>query len=125
LTVTLNQNYLTLRWKSWIFSRRWQTCGALGYLANHSSAIGKQERHVLNVTIHADDWFAHYFPYRVSNGKRGADKQKFSLAFTLRINRYFSVTEDSAADRLVNKQIPKACRCNNKRVQPNDATANL
>jgi len=94
-------------------------------LAKECLAIGKQERNVLNAVIHADDWFAHYVPNRVSNSKRGADKQKFSLAFTLRINRYFSVTENSAADRLVNKQIPKTCRCNNKRVQPNDATANL
>jgi hypothetical protein len=94
-------------------------------LADRPSAVEKQERHVLNVTIHADDWFAHYVSNRVSNGKRGADNQKFSLAFTLRIDRYVSITEYSAANRLVNKQIPKTSWCNDKRVQPDDATANL
>lgn len=61
-----------------------------------------KKKHVLSVSVHADERLAHYVSDCVSYGEWRADKHKFGLAFTLRVNRYISITEDSAVNRLVN-----------------------
>ena len=56
-----------------------------------------------NVAIHADDGFAHDVAHGVGDLKGVMNKHKFSFAFTLGVNNQVAVTEDSAAQRLVNQ----------------------
>jgi len=48
--------------------------------------------------VDTDDWFAHYVPHCVSDLEWIMDKLQCRLAFTLRVDRYVSVAEDSAAN---------------------------
>ncbi len=77
------------------------------------------------MSINADDWFTHDVTHRVRHGEGRVHKKKLRLAFTLRINSYVPVPENSASDALINKQIPKTRRSNHKRMQPDDASSNL